>query len=100
MSYRFNDDSIVIDSDWQEKIIVSREDKIIKIKFTFGDKYNVLQIDTSKKQAKVTQANCSYHKECVKSFPAINSADGFSICIPHKLQIIGVGTLDGEIVVG
>ena len=100
MTYRFDSDALNVDGDWQDKVTVARDGEIIRVKFNFGDEYNVLEIDRAKKCAKMIAADCSHHKECFNEFPAIDSADKFTICVPHKLQIRGVGESKGEVSVG
>ena len=100
MNYRFENDVIKVGDKWKDKILVSYDGDLIIVKFVFGKDYNVLEIDKAKKCAKMIEANCSYHKECVNNFPVIDSADKFTICAPHKLQIRGVGVSKGEVMVG
>lgn len=50
--------------------------------------YNVVEFDTEKQSVRVTDANCSRHKDCVYS-PAVTTADGIIICVPHGLKIYG-----------
>ncbi len=100
MSYRFEKGTVTVSEGWEDRITVTKEDGVINVRFTFGDEYNLLEISPQKKSAKMVRANCSYHKECVDSFPRITSADGFVICMPHRLHIVGVGESEGEVVVG
>lgn len=54
--------------------------------------YNVLCINLKEQSAKMTDTNCSHHKDCVY-MDAIQSQNGVIICVPHGLKVLA---LDGE----
>ena len=58
-----------------------------------NDNYNVVEItnDNGKVVAKVVDANCGLHKECVNYFPAITTKKGTIICNPHGLKVVADG---------
>ena len=54
--------------------------------------YNVLCVNLAEQSAKMTDTNCSHHKDCVY-MDAISSQTGVIICVPHGLKVLA---LDGE----
>ncbi len=52
--------------------------------------YNVIEIDPAARTVKVTDANCSNHKDCVFS-PAVTSSSGMIVCVPHGVKVYGDG---------
>ncbi len=57
-----------------------------------GD-FNVVEItnDNGKATAKVVDANCGLHKECVNYFPAITTKKATIICNPHGIKVVADG---------
>lgn len=51
------------------------------------DGYNVVEIDIAEKSAKVTDSNCSTHKDCVYSRPLTSNGSVPIVCTPHGLVV-------------
>ncbi len=68
----------LIDVNGNEITVYTDEDKI---------HYNVIDVNSKTKSAKISAANCSTSKDCVYT-PAISGEKGAIVCAPHKLKIV------------
>ena len=63
------------------------------------DGYNVVKIDFAERTAKVTDANCSMHKDCVYSPELKTNGSVPIICTPHGLVVRPLVFIDsGDII--
>ncbi len=50
---------------------------------------NVMKITTKGEvKVKMTDANCSFHMDCVADFDAVSKSGGAIVCSPHRLKVI------------
>ena len=83
---------IHIDENYAQNIEYSIDNQVVKITIhstTHHGGYNVIEINTSEKTAKVVESNCSNSKDCVFS-PSI-SISGAIYCAPHALKVTAIG---------
>lgn len=93
-SYSFADGSFVADG-WENRIEEERDGNELVVTFYEDEarsEYNVITIDLQRRAAKVTDTNCSRHKDCMY-MKEIATVDGVIICVPHGLKILA---LNGE----
>ncbi len=62
----------------------------ITLKITAEGGFNTVYIDKAAHTVKVTESDCSSHRDCVY-FPAIADNSSFISCVPHKLTIEPLG---------
>lgn len=63
----------------------------VTVTFSFeGGGYNVLVIDEQKKEAFVSDANCSFKSDCAH-MPSITEKGGVIVCVPHALIVQATG---------
>jgi hypothetical protein len=68
----------------------------LKIKIvTENDGYNYVTINKSESWVDLTDANCSYRKDCVH-MTRISDVSSTIICTPHAVQIVPVGYQEEE----
>ncbi|MBR2974716.1 MAG: FAD:protein FMN transferase [Clostridia bacterium] len=76
----------------QYKVVATQSGNVVtvRVESNDGDDFNVIEItnDNGKVVAKVVDANCGLHKECVNYFPAITTKKGTIICNPHGLKVV------------
>lgn len=104
-SYDFTTEKYVIaEGIWTDLIEVTEQDfgYLVKVGYPTAKtvEYNLVKIDKSG-SVSVIDADCSFHKDCVK-FPPITDGSGVIICVPHKLTIEteGSGDVGGDIILG
>ncbi len=51
-------------------------------------RYNVLGIDRTEPSAKMLDAVCGFHKDCVRNFPAVTRSGGAIVCSPNRLKVV------------
>lgn len=91
VTYDFDTKALTVADGKAENVEVTKADGKTTLKIFVDDEhteYNVIEIDDEKQSVSVTDANCSRHKDCVYS-PAITSADGMIMCVPHELKVYG-----------
>lgn len=80
--------------------VVEDEGDILSLKIHGDDDgYNVVEIDFAERTAKVTDANCSMHKDCVYSPELKTNGSVPIICTPHGLVVRPLVFIDsGDII--
>ena len=48
--------------------------------------YNVILIDLDRRSARITDANCSFHKDCT-TMKSVSADGGVIVCILHKIKV-------------
>lgn len=83
-----------------DKEVVSVEDmgEFLTVTINRDDKVNVLIVEKSG-YAYMKEANCSFNADCVHSDKITRSGDVI-ICLPHKIEVVGIGQEEGEIIIG
>lgn len=101
-TYSFTDDGYEILSVVN---IVVEEESAERLLLTFytddGKGYNEIEVDKAERTVKVTDANCSTHKDCAYT-PAIKDGSSAIVCPPHGMLIqpLGAASDDGDIIIG
>lgn len=74
--------------------LAEEEEKLILTVYADGERehFNRVEIDVESKSVKVTDSNCSRHRDCV-FMDEIKTKSGVIICVPHAMKIIA---LDGK----
>lgn len=102
-AYSFTDDKYESLSAANIQVEEESEDMLLLTFYTDDGKgYNKIEVNKVKKTVKVTDANCSTHKDCVYT-PAIEGGSSAIICPPHSMIITPLGTAkddDGNIIIG
>ncbi|MEG1528466.1 MAG: NusG domain II-containing protein [Clostridia bacterium] len=101
-TYDFETNKYQIADDFKDKVNVKASQDQLKVTIYFFAKekteVNILIIDTKGKTVRMLDADCSYHKDCVKMQIA-NSRDTI-ICVPHHLIIKPTNSDSGDITLG
>lgn len=87
-TYYYSTDKYEIDNSYGNIEIGEEDGESLTLTFRTPDKkgYNVIFIDKLNKSVKVTDADCSLHKDCVYT-PAIKDNSSIISCPPHKMFI-------------
>lgn len=56
--------------------------------------YNVIFIDPAAGTARMKDANCSFHKDCV-AMAEVSSERGVIVCVPHKCRVVALSEKNG-----
>ncbi len=79
-------------------VMVEKTDGALVVTIEKGDKKNVLVVEKNG-ETYMKEANCSINADCVHSDKITKSNDAI-ICLPHKLEVVGKGSEEGEIIIG
>lgn len=93
-TYSFTDGAEIAKG-WESRIEEQTDGDILTVTFYEDEartEYNVISIDLAARTAKVTDTNCSRHKDCMYMKP-VATPDGVIVCVPHGLKILA---LNGE----
>lgn len=80
------------------KVKVTDNGEYLEVEITAGGGYNLLIVEKNG-VAYMKEADCSFNADCVHSGKITRSGDVI-ICLPHKLEVIGMGSGEGEIIIG
>lgn len=80
--------------------IVSENDTRIELVFYTDGKagFNKISIDKQGRRVKVTDANCSFHKDCTAPLYVLNSNFSKIDCPPHMMEIVPPTIVDDGII--
>lgn len=102
-SYIFTEDRYESLSPSNIVVVEENGEKLVLTFYTDDGKgYNKIEVDKVKRTVRVTDANCSAHKDCVYT-PEIKGGSSAIICPPHGMIIRPLGTAkddDGDIIIG
>lgn len=87
LSYDFSADNF---SDENKNVIVEEIENGYYVSVINNDEKNIFVIDTKDKRVYMTDANCSFSKDCTY-IPAIEKEGDTIICVPHKLKLVAKG---------
>lgn len=82
---------------FDEKVSYTELSDRIEIEIKNGDDRNLLIIEKGGK-AYMKETNCSRRADCL--YGNISHAGDSIICLPHKIEIRGIGESKGEVVIG
>lgn len=85
------DQTLTVTATWRERVDTAKDGDTTKVTIWTDDdktRYNVIEFSAA--GAKITDANCSAHKDCVHT-AAITDTAGVIVCVPHKLKIYSSG---------
>ncbi len=71
--------------------------EVLSVRIEVNGGYNVLEINKSKRTAKIVEADCR-GKDCVHT-PAISDNSGIIYCSPHGLKIVPFGLKEDNTVI-
>lgn len=94
-SYDFSSQSSYFD---EEKVRVTDKSEYLEVEITTGGGYNMLVVEKNG-VAYMKEADCSFNADCVHSDKIMQSGDVI-ICLPHKIEVVGIGSGEGEIIIG
>lgn len=79
--------------------VVESDSEGVTIKISVEGGFNTVYINRTARTVTVTDADCSYHRDCVYS-PALSDNGSFICCVPHKIMIepLGYDPDDGTII--
>ena len=80
---------------YESRFALTEEDgKIVLIAYADDTRehFNRIEIDETEKSVKVTDSNCSRHRDCV-FMDEIKTKSGVIICVPHAMKVV---PLDGK----
>lgn len=83
----FDDDSYNILAAANVDLLKEGEDKLVLRVHGDDDGYNVVEINFAERSARVTDANCSTHRDCVYSRPLTTNGSVPIMCTPHGLVV-------------
>lgn len=88
----------VLDAD---AVQIVGEGERLELKIVSKGGFNDVTIDPKERWAQVTQADCSYRKDCVHT-PKIKDNGSTIVCQPHSLKILPYDYLndDGTLIIG
>lgn len=82
-----------------ERVVsLKKTDDGLEVAIKRGERENVVIIRRDG-ETYMKEANCSSRKDCVKSGAITRGGDAI-ICIPNKIEIIGIGDGEGGIIIG
>lgn len=90
MSYDFSSDRFDVSAEFENAVKVTAESGGYTVEVDTSEGHNVFFVDKGKRTVKMTEADCSFSKDCTY-MPAIEQAGDSIICVPHKLKIIAEG---------
>lgn len=89
-SFSFDGGETFCDNNFVE---TERGEGSLTIKITAGSGKNTAVADLNARTVRMTEANCSTHKDCVYT-PAIRDNSGVIICSPHGIKIVPDSSAD------
>ncbi len=91
VDYSFNDNSILINSDFRDRIKYNQTSNTITV-YTNEQKteYNIISFSLENKTVWISESNCSDSKDCVH-FEPISSGEQIIYCLPHNLKVVSTG---------
>lgn len=97
LSFDFSEDSPkVLDGN---RITVSAQGNVFTIRFETEDGgYNIIEADAENKTVRVTESNCSLHKDCTYTAPIKSNSSPSIVCTPHSLVIVPLKFEDSGII--
>lgn len=83
-------EKLTVTAVWQDRAEVTATAGATTVRLYIDEHghYNVIEFTAA--GAKITDANCSAHKDCVHT-PALTDAADVIICVPHKLKLYSSG---------
>lgn len=81
-------------------VTVEREGETLTVTVTTEDGYNVIAIDLQDRTADMTDADCSWSRDCVHMATITDTASAPISCVPHGLVVMPLGgelTSDGTL---
>lgn len=96
-TYSFDEKKGVIQNGFDKIITEYDKDEKHYIKITLQEGGNLLEI--GERYAKMIEADCSYHADCVKMCGTIEKGGDIIVCMPHSITVSGAGGGDYDKVV-
>ncbi len=81
-------------------VTVEREGEALTVTVTTEEGYNVVVIDLENRTADMTDADCSWSRDCVHMATITDTASAPISCVPHGLVVLPLGgelTSDGTL---
>ena len=94
-SYNIANGNVAYD---ESVVLLKKTDEGLEVTIKREESENVVIIEPDGKTY-MKEANCSLRKDCVKSGAITRGGDAI-ICIPNKIEIIGIGNGEGGIIIG
>ncbi|MCI8343738.1 MAG: hypothetical protein HFE25_04750 [Clostridia bacterium] len=77
---------------WENRVALRTEGDTVFLTFYSdeeGKRFNTLMLDLKNGSAKMTNANCSRHKDCT-FMEEITTQKGVIVCVPHGLKVLAL----------
>lgn len=74
-----------------DRVKVEEDGAVLLVTITTERGYNTVSIDRSARQADMTDADCSWSRDCVYMPPIRDTASAPISCIPHGVVVMPVG---------
>lgn len=91
LTYDFSSDEFSVADGYAANVVVKDENGGHTVEINTDDGVNVFFVDVEKRTVKMTDADCSFTRDCTY-MPAIEESGDSIICVPHKLKIIAEGS--------
>ena len=73
------------------RVRVEESGDLLLVTVTTEEGFNIVSVDTKARRADMTDADCSWSRDCVHMPPIENTASAPVSCIPHGVVVMPVG---------